>query len=321
MSNFFENKKVLVTGASGFIGTNLLNKLVDLGAHVRGITYQNPPQCMNNAAEYLKLDLQLKENCLIATKDVDFVFMASANSSGAAVIENNPLTHLSPNVLMNTNMLEASYENKVNKFCFISSNTVYPVTDQPVNENDVNYSLFEKYYIVGWMKIFSEIMCKMYSKHLQRPMETLIVRPGNLYGPFDKFGQKDSKVIASLVRKFCENQNPIEVWGDGEDIKDFLYIDDFIEGMLLVFEKSSEFEVFNVASGKPVNIKQIVKILQDITKLASEIEFDHSKPTMIPIRKIDISKIIDKGWRPRINLEVGLEETVEWYLKNKLSIQ
>jgi GDP-L-fucose synthase len=321
LSNFFENKKVLVTGASGFIGTNLLNKLVDLGAHVRGITYQNPPQCMNNAAEYLKLDLQLKENCLIATKDVDFVFMASANSSGAAVIENNPLTHLSPNVLMNTNMLEASYENKVNKFCFISSNTVYPVTDQPVNENDVNYSLFEKYYIVGWMKIFSEIMCKMYSKHLQRPMETLIVRPGNLYGPFDKFGQKDSKVIASLVRKFCENQNPIEVWGDGEDIKDFLYIDDFIEGMLLVFEKSSEFEVFNVASGKPVNIKQIVKILQDITKLASEIEFDHSKPTMIPIRKIDISKIIDKGWRPRINLEVGLEETVEWYLKNKLSIQ
>ncbi len=321
MSNFFKNKKVLVTGASGFIGTNLLNKLVDLGAHVRGITYQNPPQCMNNAAEYLKLDLQLKENCLIATKDVDFVFMASANSSGAAVIENSPLTHLSPNVLMNTNMLEASYENKVNKFCFISSNTVYPVTDQPVNENDVTYSLFEKYFIVGWMKIFSEIMCEMYSKHLQRPMETLIVRPGNLYGPFDKFGQKDSKVIASLVRKFCENQDPIEVWGDGEDIKDFLYIEDFIEGMLLVFEKSSEFQVFNVASGKPVNIKQIVKILQDITKLASEIEFDHSKPTMIPIRKIDISRIIDKGWKPRINLEVGLKETVDWYSKNKLSIQ
>ena len=83
------------------------------------------------------------------------------------------------------------------------------------------------------MKQFSELMCKMYSQKIKKPMETLIIRPGNLYGPFDKFTLKESKVIAALIRRSLEKENPFNVWGDGSDIKDFLYIDDFIEGMLM----------------------------------------------------------------------------------------
>jgi GDP-L-fucose synthase len=226
---------------------------------------------------------------------MDFVFMCAANSSGAEVMTKTPLVHLTPNVIMNSQMLAASYANDVKKFCFISSNTVYPLTDFAVAENDVTGEFFEKYFIVGWMKRFSELMCEMYAKKINSPMPTLIVRPGNLYGPRDKYKKKESKVVAALIRRAFEKENPFEVWGDGEDIKDFLYIDDFIEALLAAFEKSKDFDIYNIASGVPVTIKEVLKDIIQISKNQDiEVKFDATKPTMIPIRKIDISKIKDE---------------------------
>jgi GDP-L-fucose synthase len=241
--------------------------------------------------------------------------MCAANSSGAAVMTKTPLAHLTPNVVMNSQILAASYANGVKKFCFISSNTVYPLTDFAVSENDVTGEFFEKYFIVGWMKRFSELMCEMYSKKINKPMQTLIVRPGNLYGPRDKFKKEESKVIAALIRRAYEKENPFEVWGDGEDIKDFLYIDDFIDALIGAFEKSNDFDIFNIASGVPITIKEV---LHDIIQISGnkdiEVKFDPSKPTMIPIRMIDISKIKNQiGWNPKTSIYNGLKQTFEWY--------
>jgi len=226
-----------------------------------------------------------------------------------------PLVHLTPNVVMNSQMLAASYANEVKKFCFISSNTVYPLTDFAVAEKDVTGEFFEKYFIVGWMKRFSEIMCEMYAKKINKPMSTLIVRPGNLYGPGDKYKKNESKVIAALIRRSFEKENPFEVWGDGEDIKDFLYIDDFIDALIETFEKSSDFDVFNIASGVPVTIKEVLKDIIEISENQDiQVKFDASKPTMIPIRMIDISKIkTEIGWQPKISINDGLKQTYEWY--------
>ena len=166
MKDFYQGKRVLVTGASGFIGTNLVRKLTNLGAIVRGTIHESDPQEVLSGVEYSTFDLLKMENCFKATKDMDYVFMAAANSSGAAIMETTPLVHLTPNVVMNSQMLAASYENKVKKFCFISSNTVYPLTDFAVKEEDVTNEFYEKYFIVGWMKRFSEIMCEMYSNKI-----------------------------------------------------------------------------------------------------------------------------------------------------------
>ena len=317
MKDFYEGKRVLVTGASGFIGTNLVRKLVSLGAIVRGATHENAPQEVLSGVEYLKCDLLNMEDCLNATKDMDYVFMAAANSSGAAVMETTPLVHLTPNVVMNSQILAAAYENNVTKFCFISSNTVYPLTDFAVKEEDVTNEFYEKYFIVGWMKRFSEIMCEMYSNKIKRPMETLVVRPGNLYGPFDKYTWTESKVIAALIRRAVEKQNPFDVWGDGLDLKDFLYIDDFTEGMLLAFAKSDHFMPINIASGVPVTIREVLTV---ILKAADhdevQVRFDSTKPTMIPKRMIDISKMQQlTGWSPETNLTDGITKTMEWYKK------
>lgn len=315
MKDFYQGKRVLVTGASGFIGTNLVRKLTSLGAIVRGATHENAPQEVLPGVEYSTFDLLKMDNCFAATKDMDYVFMAAANSSGAAIMETTPLVHLTPNVVMNSQMLAASYENKVKKFCFVSSNTVYPLTDFAVKEEDVTNEFYEKYFIVGWMKRFSEIMCEMYSNKIKNPMETLVVRPGNLYGPFDKYTWTESKVIAALLRRAIEKHNPFEVWGDGLDLKDFLFIDDFTEGMLLAFARSDHFMPLNIASGIPVTIREVLKVILETTgHKEARVKYDSTKPTMIPKRMIDISKMQQlTNWSPKTNMTDGIAKTVEWY--------
>ena len=315
MKYFYEGKRVLVAGAGGFVGTNLVRRLADLGALVKGTTHDKEPQEIYENVEYVNLDLLNMENCINVTKDIDFVFMAAANSSGASVIEKTPLVHLTPNVVMNTQMLAAAYENHVQKFCFISSNTVYPLTDFAVKEDDVTNEFYEKYFIVGWMKRFSEIMCEMYAEKIKNPMKTIVVRPGNLYGPFDKYTWSESKVIAALIRRAIEKQDPFEVWGDGMDLKDFLYVEDFVEGMLLAFAKCDEFTVLNIASGLPVTIKEVLAVILDEARHEyANVRFDSTKPTMIPKRMIDISKMKTlTGWSPQMALDEGIERTVAWY--------
>lgn len=314
-NSFFHQKSVLVTGGAGFIGTNLITQLKARGAHVTATLFKNQPQISYSDVNYIKCDLTNFNDCMDVTRNVDFVFMAGANSSGAEVIQKTPLVHLTPNLIMNSQMLAASYANHVKKFCFISSNTVYPDVSYAVKEDDVSYEFFSKYYIVGWMKQFSEIMCDMYSNKISSPMDTLIVRPGNLYGPFDKFTEKNSKVIAALIRRAIERQNPILVWGDGEDLKDFLYIEDFIDAMLAAFKHSSNYGVFNIASGKPATINSVLEIILKLTNHADTIvNYDKDKPTMIPKRLINIDRIQKAtGWSPATDLEAGLSKTIKWY--------
>ena len=314
-STFYKGKNVLVAGAAGFVGTHLCKKMLELGANVRGTLYKKAPQLNLSNVEYIFADLTNTQDCLKVTERIDFVFMTAANSSGAGVIEKTPLVHLTPNLIMNALMLEAAYTNNVSKFCFISSNTVYPVTDFAVKECDANFDYFEKYFIVGWMKRFSEIMCEMYSTKIKSPMICVNVRPGNLYGPYDKFSWKESKVIASLIRKSIERHDPLEVWGDGQDIKDFLYIEDFIDGLVLAFEKSKKFETFNIASGVPVTVVQILRQILSLSEFDNaKVVFNGDMPTMIPKRLIDISNIREKfGWLPNTSIEEGLQKTIDWY--------
>jgi GDP-L-fucose synthase len=315
--NYFENKNILVAGASGFVGTHLVKALANLGANVRGSYLNRQPSDEHPNVCYLKCDFTNYDDCLKSTEGIDYVFMAAANTSGAAVMEKTPLAHLTPNVVMNSQILAACYENGVNKFCFISSNTVYPVTSFAVKEDDVTYEFFHKYFVVGWMKLFSEKMTEMYADHIKSPMSTLVVRPGNLYGPHDKFTWKESKVVAALIRKAVERQDPFKVWGDGEDLKDFLYIDDFVSGLLIAFETITDFQAINIASSIPVTIKEVLsEILKASSYEEAKVVFDTSMPTMLPKRLINTDTIrVLTDWSPEVSLEEGLQKTIDWYKK------
>ena len=311
----FKNAKVLVTGGAGFVGINLINRLLDEGAQVRATLYNKDPVIKDHRIEYIRGDLRLEEDCEKVVDGMEYIFMCAANTSGAKVMSTTPLVHLTPNMLMNIQMLQAAYTFGVKKFLFISSNTVYPLTDFAVKESDVTNEFYESYHIVAWMKRFTEIVCEMYSNRIKEPMKTIVLRPGNLYGPYDKFDWEKSKVIPAIMRRAIERHDPFEVWGDGMDLKDFLYIDDCIDGLILAMEKLEEFEPINIASGIPVTIRDVLtQILKSADYDDADVQYDSSKPTMIPKRMIDISLAKEKlGFEPKVSLQDGIHKTVQWY--------
>lgn len=315
--SFLKSKKVLVCGGAGFIGTNLLQALLPTGAKLSATYHKKNPQISDKRIQFLRADLTKRIDCKKVTKDIDLVFMCAAVTSGAGIIDKSPLVHVTPNVIMNSLMLESAHAAGVKKFLFISSNTVYPLTDFPVKETDVNYGLYDKYFSVAWMKLFSEKLCEMYSAKIKDPMTTIIVRPGNAYGPFDDFDWETSHVIPALIRKAVERHNPIEVWGDGKDVKDFIYVEDLVGGLIKVMSSVDRFDIFNIGGGKPLTVRKILRvILKEEGYENASIVYNNTKPTMIPKRLININKAkLELGFMPATSLENGMLKTIMWYKK------
>lgn len=233
-------------------------------------------------------------------------------------MSSKPLTHLTPNIVMNALTLEAAHELGVSKYCFISSNTVYPPGDKAMTETDTSGEFYDSYKVVAGMKLYSEQMVQHYSSLGTTSMDTVIIRPANLYGPFDKFSPAESKVIPALIRRAVGRENPFLVWGDGKDIKDFLYISDFVAGLVKSLSLDSRHETFNLSSGESVSLREVLpKILECANYETATVAFDSSKPTMIPVRRISNLKAKSLlAWEPTVGLDEGVRRTVEWFKSN-----
>ncbi len=316
-ANTYKGKRVLIAGGSGFVGANLINKLLSLGADVRATIHKKKPVIIDERIEYVKCDLLEMSECRKVVRDMDFVFMCAANTSGAAVIASNPLIHVTPNIIMNSQILEASYFAGVKKFVFPSSNAAYPPTgNRPVREDEMfDGDPYETYYGVGWMKRYTEILCRMYSQKLKNPMVTVVIRPSNIYGPFDDYDFATSHVMAAMIRKVAERHNPVIMWGDGNDIRDLIYIDDFVDAVILAAEKVNTYDPINIGAGKGYRLIDILHMIMKADNYNDAvIKYDTSKPSMIPVRLIDIAKAEKSiGFRPRIDLNEGIRKTLQWY--------
>lgn len=317
----FRAKNVLVTGGSGFVGVNLIKKLVSLGANIRSTTHRKAPLFSDKKIEYVKCDLLAMDDCKKLVKDMDYVFMCAANTSGAAVIAATPLVHVTPNIIMNSQMLEAAYNEGVNKFVWLSSNAAYPPTgNRPIKEEEMfNADPYDVYFGAGWMKRYTEILCRMYSEKLSRKMATVVLRPSNIYGPYDDFDFATSHMMAATIRKVVERQTPLEVWGTGDDIRDLIYIDDFIDALILSAEKINTYDPINIGLGKGYSVKEILKILFELENWKpAEIKFNTSKPSMIPVRLIDTEKAKKMlGFKAEIDVREGMKRTIAWYKSYK----
>ncbi len=306
-----------MAGGTGFIGANLILRLLADGYRVRATIHETPPVIENAAVEYVKADLTSMEDCRRAVDSVDYVFMCAAATSGAAVMVNNPLAHVTPNVVMNAQILEASYLANVKKFVFISSSAAYPPSgDRPVSEDELfNGDPYDTYYSVGWMKRYAEILCKVYAQKLSKPMITIVIRPSNVYGPYDDFDFATSHMQSALMRRVVERNDPLEVWGTGDDVRDLIYIDDFIDGMLLAFEKTEDYLAINIASGQGRSVKQILQTILEVDGYdGADVRFDPTKPSTIPIRLVDTTMAADVlGFRATTSLYDGVKQTINWY--------
>ncbi len=316
---FFRGQNVLVTGAAGLVGSALVTRLARDGANVRATVHSRTPREKIPGVEFFPCDLTRREDCVAAVKNVRYVFHCAAGGAGAGGTAASPMAHVTPNVVMTAWLLDAAHAGGVEKFLFCGSTTAYPLSDQPMKEEELFAGdLFKNYFFVGNAKRFGEILCQMYGEKLPAKMSAIVVRPTNVYGPGDKFEPERSTVAAALLRKVAERRNPIEVWGAGNEVRDLIYVDDVVDGALLALEKLSGFDAVNLGSGVGVTVKQILQTLLEVENFTdAKVVFDASKPTMIPVRLVDVSKAERLlGFRAKTDLREGLKKTLAWFKAN-----
>lgn len=316
-----QDKKVLVTGGTGFIGLNIVKGLVERGYKNIVVTTRKERDyyydlANNENVTLLKCDLTNKQDCDLATRGVDIVVLSSAVSFGASFIQNNPLGLVNDNVIMNVNLLDSCYKNGVKKVVYFGSTTGYPDTEEVMHEEDMfKGDPFDRYFSVGWMKRYTEVLMRLYAEKLEL-LDCTVLRLSNVYGPYDKFDLETSHVLPAMVRKFEEKRFPLEIWGDGEDSRDLIYIDDVVESVVKSFDCVG-FNAYNVGYGSNYTVNDIVSMLCNIHGITPEINYIQGKPKMIKKRVVSVDKIRNElGFSPSISLEDGLQKTVNWLSKN-----
>lgn len=319
--SYYKDKRVLVAGSTGLAGMALTRRLQEAGARVRALVHTTPPPVKYPNVEYAAADLTRPEDCARVVKDMEIVFMCAANTSGAATISAKPLVHVTPNIIKNALMLEASFLAGVKKFMYLSSTTSYPDKgDVPVTEEDMFVGdPPDIYFPVGWMKRYTEKLCRLYSEKLKvGRMTAQVLRPTNIYGPFDDFRWETSHVLAALIRKVIERQNPLEVWGTGDDVRDLIYVEDLADACLSIMEKSEGYNPVNVGLGKGYTVKEMLKLICEIDGYRdAPIVFNTSKPQMIAKRLVDVSKAERVfGFKAKTGLPEGIRKTIAWYREN-----
>jgi GDP-L-fucose synthase len=306
-----------VTGGAGFLGHYTIRRLRAAGARVRATVHDKPAVLTDPAIDYVKVDLRRPAHCARVMEGVDYVFMAAANTQGAAVIRETPLAHVTPNLAMNAYCLEAAHRANVKRFLFLSSGAAYPDTGhRPAEEHEMFAGEpAEVYFAVAWMKRYAEILCLTYATKIRNPMSCVVVRPSNVYGPEDKYDFATSHVTAAMVRRVAERQNPMEVWGTGQDIRDLIYIDDFMDGMFAAFATPEPFLAVNICSGTGVSVKEILSMAIDVDGFTdATVTFDPTKPSTVPVRRLSNELAKTKlGFTAQTSLREGLRRTLEWY--------
>ncbi len=316
-NTFFKNKIVAVSGGSGFLGTHYIKELLKRGAKVRTHTHKSPIRVKDNRIEVIEnLDLLKYEDCLKLTDGVDYVIHAAGNILHPSTVATDVNVTLNQIIII-TNLLEASHNNGVKRFVDLNSSTGYPDRRYLITEEEYyDDEPFISYFGYGQMRRYREKLMEHIS-HFSN-MEILIARGSAIFGPEDNFDLKTCHVVPALIKRLSNGENPFVVWGSPDVVRDFLYVKDVVKGVLLVLEKGQKMRPYNLGYGEGITIGYIVDSLLEITNIDTEVKWDNTKPTTIPFRAVSVDRIKNElGFTPDYTFKDGLKETIDWYLQNE----
>lgn len=312
-----KDKRILVTGAGGFIASHAALKLFRQGNFIRAVDTKWDDYLQEAYSnEKITLDLRNKDNCLQATKDIDYVFNFAANMGGIGFITQVGADVMHDNVLINTNLAKSCVENKIKRVLFSSSACIYPTFKQttaqikPLAEEDAYPADPDNFY--GWEKIYTEKMLEAFNRDYG--LDIRIVRFHNIYGPEGTYKGGKEKSPAALCRKVAQAQNPgeIEVWGDGKQTRSYCYIDDCVRGVIMLMESDYD-QPLNIGSDRLVTIDELADIIIKISGKKISKVYNPGAPQGVRGRNADLTlckKVL--RWQPEVSLEEGLKNTYLW---------
>ena len=307
----FESKNVLVTGGSGMIGRQLVSLLLAEKANVY-VADLNKPINMSDDINFHNIDLKDFGNCKEVCKGMDYVFNLVGIKCSPQVCLERPADIMGPMLQFNTNMLEAAMIANVKWYLYTSTVVVYEPAEV-LHEDDVWKTQPSKNdWYGGWAKRMGELQCQAYEKQFGEG-RCSIVRPANVYGPYDNFNPENAMVIPSLIRK-AHDTVILEVWGDGSPIRDFIHCRDVAIGMIHLV-KNKVTDPINLGSGSGITIKQIADIVSK--RFGKKIQWLSDKPMGDRRRVFDTTRAEKNGFKINISLEEGINETIDWFLENK----
>ncbi len=311
--------RIVVFGATGLVGSAVVRMLRKQG-------YKNILTPSHKHLNLLNYDevAEYFSNCYEFRKTIQYVFLCAAKAGGIIANSTYPADYIYENIQIQTNIIKASHDWGVKKFLFLGSSCIYPkLAPQPMKEESLMTGALEytnEAYAVA--KIAGIMMCKKFKE--QYGDNFISVMPCNLYGPNDNFNLETSHVIPAMINKFVDAKirdlPEVSMWGDGTPTREFLYVDDLAEALILVMNNYDGLDFINIGSGEEIAIKNLAYLIAQLTGYEGKVVFDPSKPNGTPRKVLDVSKIKALGWKPSIDLAVGINKLIQWYYEYKSQV-
>ncbi|MCK9344988.1 MAG: GDP-L-fucose synthase [Candidatus Pacebacteria bacterium] len=305
-----KNSKIFVAGHRGLVGSAIVRALEKAG-------FTN---LVLKTHKELDLTNQQAVTNFFAEEKPEYVFLAAAKVGGIMANKTYPADFIHHNLVIQTNIIQSAYENKIKKLLFLGSSCIYPkLCPQPIKEEYLLTSALEpsnKAYAIA--KIAGIIMCQSYNE--QYGTNFISLMPTNLYGTNDNFDLENSHVMPAMIRKFHEakasGSPTITLWGTGSAMREFLHVDDLAAASIFLVENYNDSEIVNVGTGEDVTIKELAEKIKEVVGYEGEIVWDSTKPDGTPRKLLDVSKLHNLGWKHTIPLDEGIISTYEWFKEN-----
>lgn len=315
----YSDKNILVTGGTGMIGSHLVELLLEKNANVRIVAHKReiPPELEDRGLDVVSGDLTEKKFVEESVKGMDYIFHLAAYTGGLGRTSTHPASTLTPNLIMDGNVLECAKNEGIERFLYASCTCVYPNDEKTLEEEDAwKGNPPEIHASYSWSKRMGERQAIAY--HKEYGMNIAIVRPSNSYGPRDSDDLETAHALGSLIMKAINKMDPFVIWGDGNPVREYIYARDAAKGMLLAMENYCVGDPINLASGEFVSISELARKILKITNMSPKIKFDKEKPSGQKRRVLSNKKAEEKiGFVTETSLDTGIEETIKWY-KQKL---
>lgn len=312
---FYKDKNVLVTGGTGLIGRPLVEMLLEQGAKVSVVSLDDPSRAPRGCA-FVKADLRDFNACMDVCKDKEIIFQLAGVKGSPAMTAKRPASFFVPTMQFSINMMEAARRQGAERFMFTSSVGVYSPAEV-FYEDDV-WKTFPSPNdrFAGWAKRMGELQAEAYK--IEYGWDKIsIVRPANVYGPYDNFDPENAMVIPSLIRRAVDGERPLTVWGDGSPIRDFIYARDCARGMMMAVEQGIS-EPINLGSGSGVTIREVAEMVaKHVPGGPIELVWDKDKPAGDAKRLMDQTRAAKYGFACETSIEQGIKETIDWFVANK----